>query len=143
MVVISGSIIADPVASIPNLVDYYPDNVSCVDRIVSSQGLKYGIAQFWQARPITLLSKAGAVVVQISQDLTPFRYINNSDWYHENMDFAIVDSPSNNQYGISRESIISKFGEPANTFSCPGIEILVYNRPTDILFMHQFVVHVD
>lgn len=42
-------------------------------------GLTRGIAQYWQARPITLLSKANLKVVQVSGDLRPYRALNHSE----------------------------------------------------------------
>jgi len=49
-----------------------------------------------------------------------------------------VDQPSSTWLSISKETVINRFGAPALIYLCEGSEILVYNRPTDILFKRQF-----
>jgi hypothetical protein len=135
---LAGLIILDPVSSLRKLTDYYPDSVACVDQQVGALGLRRGIAQYWRAYPLTYLSKEGVVVVQVDPDLYPFRIVNNSDYYQDDFEFIVVDEPMNNELSISKVTVLERFGEPAMVLSCPDIEILVYNRPGDILFRTQF-----
>lgn len=138
LTIIFGLINLYPISNFPNLADFYPSNIACIDKKVGNLGLKRGIAQYWRARTITLLSKKGVVVVQVAPNLLPYRWENNSDWYKDDFNFIIIDQPSTTWLSINKETVINRFGEPALIFSCEGMEILVYNRPTDTLFKRQF-----
>jgi hypothetical protein len=138
LTIIFGLIISNPILKFPNLADYYPSSIACIDQKVGNLGLKRGIAQYWRARTDTLLSKKEVAIVQVSPNLLPFRWENNSDWYKDDFSFIIVDQPSTTWLSINKETVINRFGEPALVYSCEGSEILVYNRPTDTLFKRQF-----
>ena len=138
LTIIVGIINSNLISTFPNLADYYPSSIACVDQKVGNLGLKRGIAQYWLARPITLLSKKGVVVVQVLPNLLPLHWENNSDWYKDDFEFIVVDQPASTPWSISKESVLSRFGEPAIDLSCPPSEILVYNRPSDTLFRRQF-----
>ncbi len=126
-----------------NALDFYPDYIRCIDENAGQFGLRNGVAQYWLARPITLLSKTGLRVVQVQPDLAPFEILNNSDGYDQPFDFAIIDAYSpngdpNNAHWIRKELIVERFGQPASSFFCDGHEILIYNRPGDAAFRRQF-----
>lgn len=123
----------------PNLADYYPELNACFDRETSRLGLHRGIGHYWQARPLTLLSKTGLAVVQVSPDLAPFMFLGNSDWYYEDQfDFIIIDRTATYGYQIDPGMVLARFGPPAATATCGSNDILVYNRATDDAFRHQF-----
>ncbi len=128
--------------TLPDPGNYYPEFIQCMDENTARLGVKRGIAHYWQARLITLLTKNNLEVVQTTQDLRPFRILNNSDGYQEEIDFVIIDhSPDtwNRSYNwIDSDLVIQRFGEPASTFTCFESDIWVYNRSSDTHFRHQF-----
>jgi hypothetical protein len=122
-----------------NLADYYPPLVECIDQKIGGLGIKKGIAQYRQARPITLLSKMGITLVQVDPEIHPFRWENNSDWYNDDFYFILVDKPETiTSFSIHKETVTDRFGPPQATYSCEQMEILVYNRSSDTEFNRQF-----
>jgi hypothetical protein len=114
-----------------NTTDIYdPPLIRCIDENTARLGITYGIAQYWQARPISLLTQNNLSVVQVNPDLTPFHWLNNLAEYAIEPQFAIVDSsiPANHPFRWDENYIINRFGEPDTTFQCGDSKILVYNR---------------
>ncbi len=125
-------------APLPDLTGYYPAFTACMDENAARLNLHQGIAHYWQARQTTLLSKTGLVVAQVYPDLSPMRYLNNSDTYRGDFDFVIIDNNPPPGIWIGRQIILSRFGQPAATFQCGDSDILVYNRPGDTAFRTLF-----
>jgi hypothetical protein len=65
-----------------NLFGYYPDYVRKVDELCKQQNLKYGLADFWLAKPITMLSKINLRVYQTYFDACPYPHVINLNWYY-------------------------------------------------------------
>lgn len=107
---------------------YYPSFVKCMDENTAKLGVKYGIAHYWQARPISLLSQNGLTVVQVAPDLSPFHWLSNLAWYEIEPEFVVIDlsQPVNNAMRIDENLILSRYGEPDATFQCGDSKILVY-----------------
>lgn len=139
VVMIVKNILANPLGNQPNLTEYYPGFIQCMDENAGRLDIHHGIAHYWQARPITLLSKTQLVVVQVFPDLTPMKFLNNSDFYRDNFDFVIIDNDPPPGIWIDRELVYQRFGAPATTFSCEDSDVLVYNRESDSNFRHQFI----
>jgi hypothetical protein len=115
-----------------------PDFVKCMDQKAGAQNLRRGMANYWQARPVTLFSKTGLVVVQVDPTLAPFRILNNSDGYADLFDFVIISNDPRYGYWMDRDFVLEKFGSPASTFFCEQSEILVYNRKEDTQIRNHF-----
>ena len=126
----------------PVLDGYYPGQVACIDMHASELGLNRGITQYWSARNFMLLSKDNVVLVQVTHSMAPFHYLNNSDWYRDNFDFILADPLNTSEYLVSLESVVARFGEPAASYNCGGIEMMVYNRWSDQLFKRQFRIYL-
>lgn len=132
--------------ALSQLTDYYPEFVRCLDQQTQLRNLRYGFAQYWDAKPISLLSKRRMHVVQVRQrpqgELTFEHFGNNIEWYHHEFEFVLVHETHDGR-AISEDQIIERFGPPADTFTCPREEgglqkVLVYNRKTDREFQQQF-----
>jgi hypothetical protein len=124
---------------------YYPDAVRCIDEKASELGVHYGLASYWQAKPLTALSQVGLNIVQVKSTLEPQFWVNNSIWYDMNPEFVVIDTRS---HDINPETIINRYGEPASTFYCQNLTVLLYNRSNDIAFSQQLrnsvvLAHVD
>jgi|GEM_PF-3208113 len=108
--------------------DYYPPFIQCLDEKTSALGIQYGIANYWQARPISTLSQTNLKVVQVNRDLSPYQWINNSAEYAIEPEFAVIDTsfPENYPFRLDENLITSRFGKPDATFECERNKILVY-----------------
>jgi hypothetical protein len=112
-----------------------PPLVHCLDEQAAARGLRHGISNYWQAKYISVLSRQGLHVVQVQPDLTPFHWINSIEWYDRDFEFIIIDEASEGWHLLSQELIVSRFGEPADTFRCGASLALVYDTP---VFSGQF-----
>ena len=126
----------------PALDAYYPLEVACIDTHAQALGLRYGITQYWSARYTQLLSKDRLVMVQVNHDVSPFRYLNNSDGYSHDFGFILADPLNTSSNLVPRAEVVARFGEPAASFDCDGIEMMVYNRPSDQTFKRQFKIYL-
>jgi hypothetical protein len=115
-----------------------PDFVECMDQKAGALKLRRGMANYWQARPVTLFSKTGLVVVQVDPSLVPFRILNNTDGYADDFDFVIISNDFRPGYWMDRNNVVEQFGQPGSTFFCGPSEILVYNREEDIQVKNHF-----
>jgi hypothetical protein len=116
---------------------YYPSFIKCIDDNTTKLGITYGVSNYWQARPITLLSQKGTKVVAVNSDLTPFYWETNLDWFSIEPEFIIVDQsiPISDAMRIDDNRLISLYGVPDTTFRCEESQVLVYNRPGSKLRM--------
>lgn len=117
---------------------YYPELVQCVDARARERNLRYGLAQYWHAKPLKALSQAGLHVVQVQQsgdDLFMDHWINNANWYNHDFEFVLTDNMADSVRKISAVGVINRFGQPAEVFVCQRRKILIYS---DREFQQQF-----
>ena len=109
---------------------YYPPFVKCMDENTARLGIRNGISQYWQARPISLLTQNNLRVVQVGRDLSPFHWISNLNWYAMEPEFAIIDLavPENHPFRLDEQLITSRFGKPDATFQCEQSKVIVYRH---------------
>lgn len=129
-------------AMVRNLTDYYPELVRCLDEQAQHYQVRYGLAQYWRAKYITLLSKQSLQVVQVRhgdrKPLFPNHLISNFNWYDHEFEFIITDRENNDPQRLDQQKIQEHFGEPAATVTCDTKTMLIYNRPQDTAFQQQF-----
>lgn len=114
---------------------YYPPWVRCIDEQARRLGVREGIAQYWQARPLTLLSEAGVRAAPVGDRLIPFHWVNSLADFRRSFDFALVDTTTfPPAYRISEPFLRAEFGPPAAVAICDTDRILAYNRPADAVF---------
>lgn len=70
-----------PVEGIRELTDYYPGRAAAIDRVAEQYGLKGGISDYWDAKPLTAFSRKGLRVVQVHPDLRPYYLAGSRNWY--------------------------------------------------------------
>jgi hypothetical protein len=113
---------------------YVPDYVRSLDRQAQQYGLKYGIAGYWHARLITLLSTTGLRVYPVDGSLNPFLIVSNAQWYlqsiedraqHPCFSFVVLNDPL---WKLSREEVVRQIGEPTHALDATGIPVLVYSE---------------
>lgn len=114
----------------------YPSNVQSLDRLAREKGLRFGYGDYWNAKFITMYSRAGLRVNQLHPNLALYAWINNLSWYGNDpgrkgrfpgYQFIVTDRMQTNR-------ILEEFGEPAFRQPCRGSEIFIYNRQEDYRF---------
>ncbi len=110
---------------------YYPSYIRCIDEKATQVGIKHGIAQYWQARPISMLTQNELKVVQVNRDLSPFYWINNLAWYEIEPEFVVIDLslPKDHKLRLDEDLIRKRFGDPDAVFQCEQALVMVYSRP--------------
>jgi hypothetical protein len=115
---------------------YKPPLVKFLDDLATNDGLKYGLAGYWQSRIITLLSDKALRVYAVDGSLNPFLWVNNVEWYTEAqedrkrrppIDFVVLDDPV---FKISRESVVRILGEPLHEVGFQNTRVLIYSTRT-------------
>jgi hypothetical protein len=110
-----------------------PPFVKNLDAQARRYGLRYGLAGYWQARLITLLSTTGLRAYQVDGSLNPFLWVSNQEWYGRSLEnpnarpcfnFFVLNDPL---WKISRETITTRVGPPSAEFQAGGAPVLVYS----------------
>lgn len=116
-----------------------PAGVDCIIDVAESHQLTRGVAQYWQARPLTLLSNKRLKVVPIhGVTLKPYFWASSRRQFSGQYDFAVVDHSVDDAtswttkawYSIDRSKIIRLNGKPMEIAWCDQSEILIYPSGT-------------
>jgi hypothetical protein len=62
--------------------NFYPKYVKAFDALAVAHNLKYGVAEYWDAKPILMFSKQGVRVYTAFAELTPWYHVMNENWYY-------------------------------------------------------------
>jgi hypothetical protein len=116
-----------------------PAGVDCIIDVAESHQLTRGVAQYWQARPLTLLSNKRLKVIPIhGVTLKPYFWASSRRQFSGQYDFAVVDHSVDDAtswttkawYSIDRSKIIRLNGKPMEIAWCDQSEILIYPSGT-------------
>ncbi len=112
--------------------EYRHPLAACMDEHQSKYNLKFGLADYWNAKPLNVLSQKGIRANQVYENLGPLYWMMNYYWYFgkeksPDYDFIITER-------LDRDLILKNFGKPAAIFFCGQSEVFVFNRPTDRAF---------
>lgn len=107
---------------------FYPEYMACIDSAVASRGLKYGVAQYWDAKHIQAFSKNDVVIAQYFANLNEHRWITSARYFRESYDFVITSRLMDEIYWIKASDIEQLSGHPEETVSCGEHTVLLYNR---------------
>ncbi|AZP11736.1 hypothetical protein [Undibacterium parvum] len=107
--------------------DFYPKDISCLDRAISEENLSNGIAQYWDAKYIQAFSKSGVTLAQYWDDLNEMRWITSKTFFKNNYDFAIVSKDAK-LFKKSIEQINIVIGVPQKTITCGNRDLLIYGK---------------
>jgi len=113
------------------VLNYYPDYVECVDEFTKRHNLKYGLADFWLAKVVTMFSRNDARVYQIHKNVVNlYRYVLNEDWYYGS-DYGKYNNPVFNFILIHKNAdlsaIISTLGQPLLIEECGSYKLVKVN----------------
>jgi hypothetical protein len=109
--------------------NYYPEKVKCIDDFSQKYNLKYGIAEYWDAKQITMLSKQNIRVYTVFDNLGAWYHVTNQNWFYKNgkgkyanpvFTFVLPEK-------INKEDLIKNLGIPMDTLYCAnGTKIYLY-----------------
>jgi hypothetical protein len=119
--------------NVVRLAGYYPKWVSDLDQEFVKRNLKFGMAQYWQARYFSFFSRQGVQVAQVTSPLQPFLWDNYPDSYQRPFEFIITDETMAKKtpdyrtaFYLDAEPIVARFGPPDETFTCGTNTVRVY-----------------
>lgn len=121
----------------PFITEYQSRLAACLDANRERHGLGWGVADYWNAKRVSLFSRTGLWVNQVLEEGRTHQWINNVDWYlsrrDERSDYTFVITESLDTVGFTR-----RFGEPRTKFSCENIEVYVYGEGFDSALRDSF-----
>ena len=63
--------------------NFYPEIAQQVDSLANEAGVKYGVAEYWDAKRITLFSRTGLRVYTAYDVMTPWYHVMNQNWFYQ------------------------------------------------------------
>ncbi len=108
--------------------EYYPEIFHCIDNVIEKENLQYGAAQYWNARYTAMLSHHNVNIVSLRQELTPYVWIINKDWFKGNYDFILLDSKTAAYEKLDEKLITQLNGPPLKVKQCENLTFLIYPK---------------
>lgn len=105
--------------------EYYPEEIACLDNYIEETNSKTGIAQYWQAKWLFVLSKRDVIIASKNRDLTDRKLITSLNWYKEKYDFALVDNDAIEYYRLQKDRILQNEKASFSKF-CNKTEFLYF-----------------
>ena len=126
------------IAAIPSYQDPF---VACLERESAARGLRYGLAEYWQANYVTAITRGKLQIVSTTSALTPDLWNGNRHRYQLPFEFVVSNPAAAPQWQLHPELLRQKFGLPTDTFTCAASTISVYDRAHHPQFRHWFAHH--
>lgn len=133
-----GATVALLIAAAPRLTPTTPPLVQCVDNAARARSLRYGLAGYFEAKPLTFYSQSGVVVNQLAPDFAPYYWLNNFAWYLGKLETAI-------EYDFlvwpkkRAADALAFYGPADQVIDCPDdFQLLIYADPGQERFRRQF-----
>jgi len=113
---------------ISKMTNYYPALVERVDKVVVEEGLKFGLANYWDAKHITMFSKSGVKIYAVKDNLKAHYHVSNQDWFYGCSDCTIGEKEFNfillNRF-VDREAVNYFLNEEHKMIKNDNLEILI------------------
>lgn len=83
--VVVQTVTSEPVVeNIREVASFYPEKVKAVDEFTQKHNIQYGVANYWDAKYITMFSKNEVrVYTAINEKLNLWYHVMNSNWYYK------------------------------------------------------------
>ena len=131
---------------------WQPAESACLDAALAARAAEggtpgWGLADYWQARPLRLFSQGGARLAPVQSDLSAQAWIHNFNDYRQRFTYAVVDTDPNWPARLDEGLLRARFGPPQAVFTCAGEDggaesrVLFYDRPENADFQEQFWGH--
>jgi hypothetical protein len=109
--------------------DYYSATMSCIDHAIGQYGLSNGIAQYWDAKPIQMVSKLDNIILaQYSERLARDGWETSRRYFKDRYDFAIIADDKPSPFKLSTADLYALNGPPKTTVTCFNRTILIYGK---------------
>lgn len=108
---------------------YYPSFITCIDQALRGYGHK-GIAQYWDANLISMLSKNKLDVVPVSSNLVVFPNAINLQKFVPAYSFAIVNTSVLPALRLDEKLIAGVNGQAKKVVACEDRKLLIYSQDT-------------
>jgi hypothetical protein len=105
---------------------YYPEQIACIDNALAGKSLHNGVAQYWDAKRIQMLSRQPITLAQYYSDLTPMKWITSEKYYRDTYDFAIIAEDGGAPFKLPVDLLTAINNAPAEKISCGNRTVLVY-----------------
>lgn len=106
----------------------YPIELACLDNALEYEGLRNGIAQYWDAKALQAFSRLKLELAQHFGNLSEHRWITSARYFKDRYDFIILSANATDPYRFSREQIIALNGPPARQYECGQRTLLIYGK---------------
>ncbi len=109
----------------------YPDDVAALDALLQRRGLRYGLAQYWDAKNVTALSHAGAELRQIRANGEPYFWDNNAFGYYQRDADGTFSWPDYRYILtdlLDEPAVTRAFGEPQAKESAGRYRVWIYGE---------------
>ena len=107
---------------------FYPNEISCIDAALEKEGLRNGIAQYWDAKYLQQFSRLDLNVAQHLENLDEMKWITSKRYFRPSYDFAIVSEDAEPAYKISSEALSRINGSPKRVVSCGNRSVYIYGK---------------
>lgn len=105
--------------------EYYPEAIKCIDQYL--QPYDHGVAQYWDANVISILSKKNIEVVSVDYFLEPNYWGANSTKFSKPSSFVILSHISP-LVDLNPNTVNSKYGNPEKIIQCGDKSLLIYPK---------------
>jgi len=99
----------------------YPEAIQCIDQLAKQFSLQEGLAEYWNVRPIRMLTKQHIKMSQLAKDLTFLNFTDNKVFFYENYQFIIVNQ-------LPKNKLVTMIGMPKHIVYCGNHEIWLYKE---------------
>jgi hypothetical protein len=106
----------------------YPIEISCVDDALEKEGLRNGIAQYWDAKYFQQFSRLNLNIAQYLENLEEMKWITSKRYFRARYDFAIISEDAEPTYKISFETLSKLNGAPKQVVSCGNRTLYIYGK---------------
>lgn len=107
---------------------YYPQEISCIDAALENEGLRHGIAAYWDAKTLQNLSRLDLQVAQYFEDLGEMRWITSERYFRSTYDFAIIPKRAEPPYRIPLDALTRLNGAPRRVVTCEHSQVVIYGK---------------
>ncbi len=106
--------------------DFYPPDIACIDEAISKHALRNGIAEYWDAKRVSVISKNTINIAQVFEDLSPHKWITTNAAFKDAYDFALINQNRQAPAQPNERRIIEINGKPKASVQCGSIKVLIY-----------------
>lgn len=111
--------------NIKNILNFYPEEVACLDNFKDQYHLQNGFANYWQAKSYSFISKKNITIVALQnyekiKKLEPKAWISTThDRTANQFNFVLTQNDTD---GIDKDYLLNTFGEPSFKLICPATQ---------------------